>query len=893
MGIIDYVGDNSVQIDAIEYEKKLRLNDPKLLLNDERIILAFKGRGGSGRDKRLLTTHRLLIRDKRGMTGKRICYTSVPYDSIGAFSVETAGTFDGDSELNVHARGIGKVSIEFSKTVDVISIFRHLGRALLTGGRVGHATNATMGGMSSPSAGGGGGGGIMGILDVLGTDYAQIDNGAVEMRLRCDPTNVLIEDERVEMAFKCGRDLLLFTSHRVLRIDVKGISGKKGELHVFFETAGNILDRDSELVLFFNLPDSPNMAEGFPRNSRTRMKIDFRSGGSDILAVQRYISDKLLGPDTVAPSRHARNAVPGGGGGASSSLASMAAGIFSFLGDDNRMVDPKQANYQFHSEQPILQGCETVELAFKGRRDMLLFTTKRVVFVDMQGFMGLGKKVSYVSLPYSTITAFSVRSAGSWADKDSELNLWLDFDDVFNPPRESEDDPPPPPIPRNSYLEIDFQKDKVDILVVHRYLSERVMRTDGHNMKPYTNGVPPNLLVPSPPGSMQNLLDWIGDNASAIDPEAVNRKFHEAGILQTDERVAFAFKTGRDSLYLTNKRFFMIDVQGFTGKRKEYMSVPWDSVRVWSVESAGNFDRDMELRLWFKGAWNNKIKQDLRKGKSDIFAIQSFISHFVIGPADGKTALSNAQSYVPPPSGAATKFLGFLNDAHMKDATELTSTLRSSPALLQQDESCEAAFKCGRDMFIISTKRIIIIDKKGITGKSVEYTSYPLSIARAFEIETEGHLLNGAQVKIYADNNAIEQELAKGQNNGVWLMHEMLSNKVLKDPQKEIGAIATQLASLSVAAPKASQSLPSPAAPSYQPYQPLPLAPEYQPHVSASAYQLASAPPEPEPFTFGVKRPLGVEPGNPIRVKHPKTGVMLVVTVPHGCPPGGVFNVTA
>ncbi|KAL3810110.1 hypothetical protein ACHAXA_008243 [Cyclostephanos tholiformis] len=840
MGIIDYVGDNSVQIDAIEYEKKLRLNDPKLLLNDERIILAFKGRGGSGRDKRLLTTHRLLIRDKRGMTGKRICYTSVPYDSIGAFSVETAGTFDGDSELNVHARGIGKVSIEFSKTVDVISIFRHLGRALLTGGRVGHATKRRWG-MSSPSAGGRGG--TMGTLDVLGTDYAQIDNGAVEMRLRCDPTNVLIEDERVEMAFKCGRDLLLFTSHRVLRIDVKGISGKKGELHVFFETAGNILDRDSELVLFFNLPDSPNMAEGFPRNSRTRMKIDFRSGGSDILAVQRYISDKLLGPDTVAPSRHARNAVPGGGGGASSSLASMAAGIFSFLGDDNRMVDPKQANYQFHSEQPILQGCETVELAFKGRRDMLLFTTKRVVFVDMQGFM------------VKTI--------------------------------------PPPPIPRNSYLEIDFQKDKVDILVVHRYLSERVMRTDGHNMKPYTNGVPPNLLVPSPPGSMQNLLDWIGDNASAIDPEAVNRKFHEAGILQTDERVAFAFKTGRDSLYLTNKRFFMIDVQGFTGKRKEYMSVPWDSVRVWSVESAGNFDRDMELRLWFKGAWNNKIKQDLRKGKSDIFAIQSFISHFVIGPADGKTALSNAQSYVPPPSGAATKFLGFLNDAHMKDATELTSTLRSSPALLQQDESCEAAFKCGRDMFIISTKRIIIIDKKGITGKSVEYTSYPLSIARAFEIETEGHLLNGAQVKIYADNNAIEQELAKGQNNGVWLMHEMLSNKVLKDPQKEIGAIATQLASLSVAAPKASQSLPSPAAPSYQPYQPLPLAPEYQPHVSASAYQLASAPPEPEPFTFGVKRPLGVEPGNPIRVKHPKTGVMLVVTVPHGCPPGGVFNVTA
>lgn len=295
------------------------------------------------------------------------------------------------------------------------------------------------------------------------------------------------------------------------------------------------------------------------------MRIDFRNSSTDILAVQRYVSDKLLGPDTIAPSRYAAgNSVPVGGG--ASTLTSMAAGIFSFLGDDNRMVDPSQANYQFHTEQPILQGCENVELAFKGRRDMLLFTTKRVIFVDMQGFMGLGKKVEYVSVPYSTITAFSVRSAGSWADKDSELNLWLDFDDVFYPRRENEDDPPPPPIPRHSYLEIDFQKDKVDILVVHRYLSERVMRTDGHNMKPYTSIVPPNLLVPSKPGSMENLLDWIGENASAIDAEAVNRKFHEAGMLQHDERVAFAFKTGRDSLYLTNKRFFMIDVQVSHGR---------------------------------------------------------------------------------------------------------------------------------------------------------------------------------------------------------------------------------------------------------------------------------------------------------------------------------------
>ena len=143
------------------------------------------------------------------------------------------------------------------------------------------------------------------------------------------------------------------------------------------------------------------------------------------------------------------------------------------------------------------------------------------------------------------------------------------------------------------------------------------------------------------------------------------------------------------------------------------MSVPNSVIRSWSVESAGSFDRDMELRVWFKAHWNNKVKQDLRKGKADIFAIQTHIAHFIIGPADGKTAIANAQSYTPTGKAGMTKILGLFNDAHMKDPQEMTSALRSEPALLQQDETIDASFKCGRDLFLVSTKRIIVIDKKG------------------------------------------------------------------------------------------------------------------------------------------------------------------------------------
>jgi hypothetical protein len=341
------------------------------------------------------------------------------------------------------------------------------------------------------------------------------------------------------------------------------------------ETAGNIIDRDSELTLFFNLPDTATTIEGFPRNSRTRMKIDFRDGKADLFAVQKYVADKLLGADTMPVSKYGSSMAGQADTGSGSFLA--------WIGDDNRMIDPAEADRKFHTEVPVLQNCETVELAFRGRRDMILFTGKRLVFVDVQGFMGMGKKVEYISIPWKTVAAFSVRSAGSWIDKDSEMCLWLDFDDVFNPRRTNEDDPPPPPIPRRSWIEIDFQKDKVDVIVVHRYLSERCMRVN-HKLKLFDSPVSSQVLAPLPPDTTTNLLDWIGNNAAAIDAEAVDEQFHQSGILQEDEHVAFAFKAGRDSLYFTNKRLFVIDVQGMTGKKKEYMSVPLDMIRVWSVE---------------------------------------------------------------------------------------------------------------------------------------------------------------------------------------------------------------------------------------------------------------------------------------------------------------------
>ena len=69
--------------------------------------------------------------------------------------------------------------------------------------------------------------------------------------------------------------------------------------------------------------------------------------------------------------------------------------------------------------QLLVQG-EQVAAAFKTVRDQVIFTTKRIFVVNVQGITG--KKTSYFSYPYSKVQYFGVETAGV-LDIDSELIL--------------------------------------------------------------------------------------------------------------------------------------------------------------------------------------------------------------------------------------------------------------------------------------------------------------------------------------------------------------------------------------------------------------------------------------------------------------------------------------
>ena len=65
------------------------------------------------------------------MTGKKKDYSSLPYSKIQAFSVETSGVFDLDSELELWFSGLGRIKLEFSGNSDIVKIGQLISQHIL------------------------------------------------------------------------------------------------------------------------------------------------------------------------------------------------------------------------------------------------------------------------------------------------------------------------------------------------------------------------------------------------------------------------------------------------------------------------------------------------------------------------------------------------------------------------------------------------------------------------------------------------------------------------------------------------------------------------------------------------------------------------------------------
>ena len=93
-------------------------------------------------------------------------------------------------------------------------------------------------------------------------------------------------------------------------------------------------------------------------------------------------------------------------------------------------------------------------------------------------------------------------------------------------------------------------------------------------------------------------------NASFVKLRPVNDHTFEkmvAPILLEGEEIIGSYQSLRDGVVFTTKRIISINVQGITGKKKDFTSLPYSKIQAFSVETAGVFDLDSELELWFSG----------------------------------------------------------------------------------------------------------------------------------------------------------------------------------------------------------------------------------------------------------------------------------------------------
>lgn len=121
------------------------------------------------------------------------------------------------------------------------------------------------------------------------------------------------------------------------------------------------------------------------------------------------------------------------------------------------------------------------------------------------------------------------------------------------------------------------------------------------------------------------IFDGMMGNASSVAPDSAAQEFGR--LLAPGEEIRAAYQLIRDSLLFTNRRLILVDKQGVTGRKIEYHSIPYRSITHFSVETAGTFDLDAELKIWLSGT-SEPIAKQFGKGV-DVYEVQGLLAVYV------------------------------------------------------------------------------------------------------------------------------------------------------------------------------------------------------------------------------------------------------------------------
>jgi len=120
---------------------------------------------------------------------------------------------------------------------------------------------------------------------------------------------------------------------------------------------------------------------------------------------------------------------------------------------------------------------------------------------------------------------------------------------------------------------------------------------------------------------------------------------------------------------------------------------------------------------------------------------------------------------------------GLLGNASEIDPAKLQAEFAQ---ILASGERIERAYQLIRDLFVFTDKRLILVDKQGITGSKVEYHSLPYRAITHFSIETGGHFDLDAELKIWVSGTAQPFQKQFNKKLSIYELQSVLATYVLK-----------------------------------------------------------------------------------------------------------------
>lgn len=116
-------------------------------------------------------------------------------------------------------------------------------------------------------------------------------------------------------------------------------------------------------------------------------------------------------------------------------------------------------------------------------------------------------------------------------------------------------------------------------------------------------------------------------NAGSVNQETLVKDYGK--LLITGEEIELGFKLIRDTFIFTNKRLILIEKQGITGSKIEYKSITYKSISRFSVETAGTFDLEAELKIWVSSEAHPSIVKQFNKSVN-VYDVQNVLAHHVL-----------------------------------------------------------------------------------------------------------------------------------------------------------------------------------------------------------------------------------------------------------------------